>query len=74
MTATKLRKIGNSHGLIIPADVLAAAGFTSDDDLDVYTTDGALIVNRITDDYRDAMEAHQETVSQYRDALRELAR
>lgn len=74
MATTKLRRVGNSHGVIIPADVLSAAGFTADDELDVYTTDGALVINRVTQDYQDAMDAHQETVAEYRDALRELAR
>jgi putative addiction module antidote len=74
MTTTKLRKVGNSHGVIIPADVLSAAGFKPDDELDIYTTDGALVINRVTQDYQDAMAAHQETVAEYRDALRELGR
>lgn len=74
MATTRLRKVGNSHGVIIPAEVLSASGITSADELDVYTTDGGLIINRATRDYQDAMQAHQETVAEYRDALRELAR
>ena len=74
MATTRLRKVGNSHGVIIPAEVLSASGFTSEDELDVYTTDGGLIINRVSRDYQDAMQAHQETIAEYRDALRELAR
>jgi hypothetical protein len=41
---------------------------------DIYPTDGALVINRVTQDYQDAMQVHQETAAEYRDALRQLAR
>ncbi len=75
MSTTKLRKVGNSHGVIIPANVLSAAGIALDDELDIYTTtSGTLVINRVTEDYKDAMAAHHETIAAYRDALAELAR
>ncbi len=74
MSSTKLRKVGNSQGVIIPAAVLTDVGITVDDELDVYASNGTLVIQRVTREYDDAMAAHRETVAAYRDALTELAK
>lgn len=74
MATTKVRPIGRSRGVIIPAEVLAAANLTTDDVLHVTTTeDGKIILSPYDPEFERAMAAAAKVESRYRNALRELA-
>lgn len=74
MTTTKLRRIGRSRGVIIPAEALAAANLATDDVLDVTVTDdGRIILSPYDPDFDRAMAAAAKAEARYRNALRELA-
>ena len=74
MPTTKVRAIGRSRGVIIPAESLAAANITTDDILHVTTTDdGRIILSPYDPDFDVAMAAAAKVEARYRNALRELA-
>lgn len=72
---TKLRKIGNSYGIILPKEVLHTLQIKEGDTL--YLTDAAEASVRITPERKGFEEksaiAH-DLMRRYRNALRELAK
>lgn len=72
--SVKMRKVGNSHGFIIPAAMLKEAGFDPADDYDLTPVDNGILITRVDRDYADAMAAYEDVVAGYRDTLRDLAR
>lgn len=70
----KIRKIGNSVGLILPREV-AEQLHVGEDDTVHYTVDSnGLHVTPFDPDFDAAMEAFAETRRKYRNALRALAK
>ena len=70
----KIRKIGNSVGLILPREV-AEQLHVGEDDTVHYTVDlNGLHVTPFDPDFDAAMEAFAETRRKYRNALRALAK
>ncbi|TXH40215.1 MAG: AbrB/MazE/SpoVT family DNA-binding domain-containing protein [Actinobacteria bacterium] len=74
MSTTKVRRIGRSRGVIIPAETLAAANLTTDDVLDVTVTDdGRIVLSPYDPEFDQAMAAAAKAEARFRNALRELA-
>ncbi len=58
MSTTKVRRIGRSRGVIIPAETLAAANLTTDDVLEVTVTDdGRIVLSPYDPEFDQAMAA-----------------
>lgn len=72
---TKIRKIGNSLGVILPKEALQALNVSEGTTL--YLTkspDGALRVSTSQPGFKEMMEIAEEGMRDYRNALRELAK
>jgi putative addiction module antidote len=72
---TKLRKIGNSYGIILPKEVLHTLQIKEGDTL--YLTDAPEASLRITPErkgFEDMMAVAERGMRKYRNALRELAK
>ena len=75
MQHLKIRKIGNSLGVVLPKDLLAQLGVGEGDDLIVSATpDGAMRVTPGNADLEEQLEAARRGMGRYRNALRELAK
>ncbi len=74
MKHLKIRKIGNSAGVVLPKDVLAELGVQEGDELTLTKTpDGFTIGNR-NDKFKKTMEIAERGMKKYRNTLRELAK
>ena len=72
---TKVRKIGNSYGIVLPKEALHALKVKEGDTL--YLTESPQNSLRMTADDRqfvDIMELADKAMRRYRNALRELAK
>ena len=71
----KLRKVGNSVGLVLPKEALARLNAREGDAL-VFTDtpDGGFRVTPNKADFKRQMEAAEKVITRYRNALRELAK
>lgn len=72
---SKIRKIGNSYGIVLPKDALHAMKVKEGDA--VYITEGSENSVRICaedESFAKAMEIADKGMRQYRNALRELAK
>ena len=71
----KLRKIGNSLGVVLPKEALTRLNAGEGDTL-VFTEspDGGFRVTLDKDDFAKQMAAAESIASRYRNALRELAK
>jgi len=71
----KLRKIGNSVGLVLPKEALASLHAKEGDMVSVTeASDGALRLSLTTPEVSRQMEAAQSVMERYRNTLRELAK
>jgi putative addiction module antidote len=70
----KLVPVGNSTGVIIPRDVLAASGFAQGDEVMITASAGRLEIETKTDDFDRQMEIAREVMKRRFRALRELAK
>ena len=70
----KLRRIGNSTGLILPKDVLAAAELEAGDSVTLTVRDGAIEIARADTDYSEAMAAGRAFSGRYARTMRDLAK
>lgn len=72
---TKLRKIGNSYGIILPREVIETMKVEEGQTL--YLTEGAERTVRVTaagPGFEEKMEIARRGMQRYRNALRELAK
>lgn len=74
MQALKLRKIGNSVGVILPKEALDAMRIKEGDTLYISTSAEGMQLSPYDPEFEAAMEAFEGTRRQYRNALRELAK
>ena len=75
MAATvKIRKIGNSLGLILPKEAADRLHVGEDDTLHYVVDQEGLHLTPYDPDFDAAMEAFDETRRKYRNALRSLAK
>jgi putative addiction module antidote len=72
--ATKVRRIGNSLGLILSREMLAALGVSEGDDLFAIWTPEGLRLTRYDPHFAAAIRSGRGYMRRYRNAMRELAR
>ena len=70
----KIRKIGNSVGLILPKEVVDQLHVGEDDTVHYVVDANGLHVTPFDPDFDAAMKAFERTRRKYRNALRALAR
>ena len=71
----KLRKIGNSVGVVLPKEVLARLDVEEGDTLCLTeASDGSVRLAASSTEFTSQMEAAQDIVKRYRHTLRELAK
>jgi putative addiction module antidote len=70
----KVRKIGNSVGLILPKDVAEQLRVGENDTVHYVVDTNGLHVTPFDPDFDSAMEAFAQTRRKYRNALRALAK
>jgi putative addiction module antidote len=71
----KLRKVGNSVGVILPKEALAHLNVTEGDSVSVTEgPDGSLRLSPSRSDVTRQMEVVQDVMNRYRHTLRELAK
>ena len=70
----KIRKIGNSVGLILPKEVVDQLRVGEDDTVHYVVDSNGLHVSPFDPDFDAAMEAFERTRRKYRNALRALAK
>jgi len=66
MHTTKLTKIGNSTGITLPRDVLAAAHLQRGDEVAVEVRDGRIEISKAGDTYNRAMDVGRRFAARYR--------
>jgi putative addiction module antidote len=70
----KVRKIGNSLGVVLPKDVLAKLNVEEGAELTVTETPDGLILSAYDDEVARQIEIGRDLMKRYRNALRELAK
>ena len=71
---TKVIKIGNSAGLILPKEVLAMLGVELGDQISFTQTPSGLNLTRYDPEFSEKVEVAREVMKRRRNALRELAK
>jgi putative addiction module antidote len=71
--ALTVRRIGNSHGLILPKQVLDALGVRAGEKLFAVRTPDGIRLTAYDPDFAAAMESTRDYMRRHRNALRELA-
>jgi putative addiction module antidote len=71
---TKLRAIGNSTGIVLPREVLTEMGLEQDQKVFLVKTEKGYEITAYDETFKKQMEAAQEGMQKYRNALRELAK
>ncbi len=74
MTTLKIRKIGNSAGVVIPKDVLARLHLDAGDTLYLSQTANGFELSPYDPDFEADMEAARKIMRKRRAVLRELAK
>ena len=72
--SAKLVAVGNSTGVIIPRDILAACGLAQGEEVTIKASTGRLEIEAKTDDFDRQMEIAREVMKRRFRALRELAK
>jgi putative addiction module antidote len=73
MQVVKLRKVGNSLAVTLPASVIEALHLAESDEIAVEASGDRIVLTRATRDYQDAWAAYQAVEPRYRNANRKLA-
>jgi len=71
---TKLRKIGNSKGVIIPAEMLAALGLDENSSVFITKTTGGITINAGNPELQMQLDVAAKGMKKYRNALSALAK
>ncbi|MBL8706418.1 MAG: AbrB/MazE/SpoVT family DNA-binding domain-containing protein [Rhodospirillales bacterium] len=74
MTALKIRKIGNSLGIILPKEVMARLNVGEGDTLTVTETAEGFHLTTVDEVFEAGLKAYERTRKRYRNTLRELAK
>ena len=75
MTDLKVRKIGNSLGVVLPKEALSRLNVADGDVLHLTESpDGSMRLTPYDPDFDRQMEAAKKGMSKYRNTLRELAK
>ena len=70
----KLRKIGNSLGVILPREELDRLHLSEGDALTITRTEGGVEISPYDPEFEMKLKAFEKTRRKYRNALRELAK
>lgn len=73
-TKAKVRRIGDSVGVILGEDVVAALGVEAGDEVFVVRTEDGIQLTPYEPEFAEGIEAGREYMKRHRDALRELAK
>lgn len=73
MHVVKLRKVGNSATVTLPASVVEALHLRENDEIAIEVAGDRLVLTRATSDFQDAWAAYQAVEPRYRNANRKLA-
>lgn len=74
MQHVKITAIGNSAGIILSKEVLAQLGVDKGDSLSLVKTPNGIELSAYDPTFDEQMAVAREIMSQYRNALRELAK
>lgn len=75
MSSLKVRKIGNSLGVVLPKELAARLKVDEGDQLFVTEApDGSMRISSYDPAFSEQMDAAKEAMAQYRNTLRELAK
>ena len=74
MVKLKVRKVGNSLGLTLPAEAVQALHVREGDQLYLTKAPNGYRLTPYDPEFEETMEAAEEFMAQYRNALRELAK
>lgn len=69
----KLRKIGNSVGVVLPQELLAALNAKEGDEITVTQTPSGLQLNKPDTEFEDHMKRVEKIMERYPNTLRALA-
>ena len=73
--ALKVRRIGNSLGVILPQEILEPMHLNEGDELHAFAQPGAgVVLSPYDPDFEDAMAAFERTRVKFRNAMRQLAK
>lgn len=70
----KLVPVGNSTGVIIPRDILAASGMAQGEEVTITASAGRLEIESKSDDFDRQMQIARDVMKRRFKALRELAK
>ena len=70
----KIRRVGNSLGLVLPKEALAQLKVGDGDQLYITEAPGGYRITAANPDFAKQMEAAEKGMRRYRNALRELAK
>ena len=73
-TVVKVRKVGNSLGVILTKDVVESLGVAEGDNLFAVRTPDGIRLTPFDPDFATAIESTRDYMRRHRDALHELAR
>ncbi|MBO0783210.1 MAG: AbrB/MazE/SpoVT family DNA-binding domain-containing protein [Ktedonobacteraceae bacterium] len=73
MQVVKLRKVGNSTTVTLPASVVDALHLQENDEIAIEVSGDRIVLTRATTDFQDAWAAYQQVEPRYRNANRKLA-
>lgn len=74
MITLKLRKFGNSIGVILPKEVLAQLKVDEGDVIHLTESTDGYRISSFDPSFEETMKAFEDTYSQYRNAFKELAK
>lgn len=74
MKHVKIRKIGNSYGVIIPREEIERRGLSEGDKLNISDTDTGWRFDVYDPEVSEQVEAGRDIANRFRNTLRELAK
>lgn len=74
MTSLKLRKFGNSIGVILPKELLARLKVDEGDVIHITESTDGYRISSFDPSFEETMKAFEDTYGQYRNAFKELAK
>jgi putative addiction module antidote len=73
MQTVKLRKVGNSATVTLPAAVIEALHLHENDEIAIEVVGDRIVLTRASADFQDAWAAYEQLEPRYRNANRKLA-
>ncbi len=74
MTTVKIRKVGNSLGLILPAELIERLNLKENDVLQLMLEQDGLHLTPFDPEFSEWAQAYRNTERKFRNTLRELAK